>query len=93
VTTAPTGPRRPVGVDRPCRACGRPIYFNYKGPIDGLCGRCTDRAMSRARPVAGRPRRSLLPARDRRARAALLLVVFLAGVAAWILLRPHLALL
>jgi hypothetical protein len=35
--------RRPtVGLDTPCRKCGRPIYFNYRGPVEGLCGRCTD---------------------------------------------------
>ena len=35
--------RRPtVGLDTPCKKCGRPIYYNYKGPVEGLCGRCTD---------------------------------------------------
>jgi len=35
--------KRPtVGLDTPCRKCGRPIYYNYKGPVEGLCGRCTD---------------------------------------------------
>lgn len=43
--TAPLPPKskRPtVGLDAPCRKCGRPIYYNYKGPVEGLCGRCTD---------------------------------------------------
>jgi hypothetical protein len=31
-----------VGLDVPCQKCGRPIYYNYKGPVDGLCGRCSD---------------------------------------------------
>jgi len=36
-------PKRPtVGLDVPCKKCGRPIYFNYKGPVEGLCGRCAD---------------------------------------------------
>lgn len=93
MTTASTGPRRPVGVDRPCRACGRPIYFNYKGPIEGLCGRCTDRELARARPVSVRRRRSILPGREGVARAALFVAVFLAGLVAGILLRPYLPLL
>ena len=37
-------PRRPrtVGLDKPCRKCGRPIHHTYVGPVEGLCGRCTD---------------------------------------------------
>jgi len=38
----PRNKRPTVGLDVPCRKCGRPIYFNYKGPVEGLCGRCTD---------------------------------------------------
>jgi hypothetical protein len=39
----PARPLRPkVGLDKPCAKCGRPIYFNYKGPVEGLCGRCAD---------------------------------------------------
>jgi hypothetical protein len=40
-------PLRPtVGLDEPCRQCGDPIYYNYRGPIEGLCGKCTDRQTS-----------------------------------------------
>ena len=35
-----------VGLDKPCSQCGQPIYFNYRGPIEGICGRCTDRALA-----------------------------------------------
>ena len=31
-----------MGLDKPCQKCGKPIYFNYKGPVEGLCGRCSD---------------------------------------------------
>ncbi len=41
-----------VGLDKPCSQCGQPIYFNYRGPIEGICGKCTDRALaSRKRTV------------------------------------------
>jgi hypothetical protein len=49
------GPERPrnarptVGLDSPCRQCGQPIYYNYKGPIEGVCGKCTDRMRHSAR--------------------------------------------
>jgi hypothetical protein len=49
-------PRPVVGLDKPCRKCGQPIYFRYKGPIEGLCGRCTD-AHRRAKPLARNSRR------------------------------------
>ena len=35
-----------VGLDKPCSQCGQPIYFNYRGPIEGICGRCADRALA-----------------------------------------------
>ena len=90
MATAPTGPRRPIAVDRPCRACGEPIYFNYKGPIEGLCGRCTDRERARRLPVPAR-RHLRLPRLPRAAaRALVFLAVFLAGVAVGVLLRPYL---
>jgi hypothetical protein len=31
-----------VGLDVPCKKCGRPIYYNYKGPVEGVCGKCSD---------------------------------------------------
>jgi hypothetical protein len=47
-------PRPKVGLDEPCRQCGSPIYFNYRGPVPGLCGKCTDRS----RKPKGRLRKS-----------------------------------
>jgi len=41
--------RPAVGLDEPCQKCGRPIYYNYKGPVAGLCGRCTDGSKKAAR--------------------------------------------
>lgn len=34
--------RPPLSADAPCRQCGQPIYFNYRGPVEGVCGKCTD---------------------------------------------------
>ena len=39
---ADRNPRPTVGLDEPCGKCGRPIYFNYQGPVKGICGRCSD---------------------------------------------------
>ena len=36
------GPKT-VGLDKSCRVCGKPIHFNYAGPVDGVCGRCVDK--------------------------------------------------
>ena len=33
---------RTVGLDRKCRLCDGAIYFNYRGPVQGVCGRCVD---------------------------------------------------
>jgi hypothetical protein len=38
-----------VGLDEPCRECGEPIYYNYKGPVEGICGKCTDRVRKASR--------------------------------------------
>ncbi|HEX5136711.1 MAG TPA: hypothetical protein VFY93_07050 [Planctomycetota bacterium] len=47
----PPRQKRPtVGLDVPCTKCGRPIYYNYKGPVDGVCGRCTDTIRKPQRP-------------------------------------------
>ena len=48
-----TLPRRPrtVGLDKPCRVCGKPIHYTYSGPVEGICGRCADK----------RPRRRVRP--------------------------------
>jgi hypothetical protein len=55
-TPIPQKPKRPtVGLDVPCKKCGKPIYFNYRGPVEGLCGRCTD--TSRKPPRFARSRR------------------------------------
>ncbi len=80
-------PPRTVGLDKPCAKCGRPVSYLYKGPVEGVCGRCSDsrrRTPTRAhahgivvdRRRAGRRGRSNLVAV-----IALLLVVGAAGVA------------
>jgi hypothetical protein len=51
-----TASMRTVGLDKPCKVCGRPVYFNYKGPVEGVCGRCSDRKRRPSR----RRRRGLL---------------------------------
>lgn len=80
----PPKTRRPtVGLDAPCQKCGRPIYFNYKGPVEGLCGRCTDGG---ARSTAARFSRSrrigFFEGRGRRRRIAGTVVVAVAAFAA-----------
>ena len=37
-------PRRPrtVGLDKPCSKCGAVIHHSYVGPVEGVCGRCSD---------------------------------------------------
>ena len=81
---------RAVGLDRPCNHCGKPIYYNYKGPIDGLCGRCADKALSR-RPRRDRTR-TVLVRRNGRSAALWLLVLlaFAAGAVAVIFFRRYL---
>ncbi len=48
-TLPPKNKRPTVGLDAPCQKCGRPIYYNYKGPVEGLCGRCADGSRQPAR--------------------------------------------
>ena len=38
---------RKVGLDKPCGMCSGTIYFSYCGPIEGICGKCTDDLRSR----------------------------------------------
>jgi len=38
----PRTQRPPLGADVPCRQCGEPIYYNYRGPVEGVCGKCSD---------------------------------------------------
>lgn len=48
---------RKVGLDKPCTLCGQPIHHSYRGPVEGVCGRCTDRIARKhrgARPATGR---------------------------------------
>lgn len=86
-TPHPKKPLRPaLGLDVPCSQCGRPIYYNYKGPVAGLCGRCSDGSR---KPVARftRSRRiGFFAGRQRRRRiAATVLAIVAAGVAAFFL--------
>ena len=41
-----------MGLDKPCRVCGKPIHYTYAGPVEGVCGSCTDKRRSggRVRP-------------------------------------------
>lgn len=84
-------PARTVGLDKPCEICGKPVYYNYKSPVEGLCGRCADQVRRRRDPRYPRLHR---PGR-RRSRwpllAALALTV-LVGAALALLLGPYLGL-
>ncbi len=77
----PTKPlRATVGLDKPCRKCGRPIYFNYKGPVDGLCGRCSDTGKRTPVPFARSRRISFFHRRGRGAASNTLFAVVLLAV-------------
>ncbi len=34
--------KRKVALDEPCRLCDQEIYFGYRGPVQGVCGKCVD---------------------------------------------------
>ncbi|MHC4223721.1 MAG: hypothetical protein ACYSX0_01760 [Planctomycetota bacterium] len=81
--------QRAVGLDKPCSQCGQPIYYNYKGPVEGICGRCTDRALRNRR--IERTRTVVRGGSSGRGtRLLALLVAFLAGAAAMYLAYPYL---
>jgi len=89
-TPKSAGLGRKVGLDKPCRMCGEPIYFGYQSPIEGLCGRCADRKLRAHRSKGGT--RTLIVQRDRR-RAGFwvaVLLAFLAGAVGMYLAGPHL---
>ena len=49
-------PKNPgVGLDKECERCDGIVSYAFKGPIPGLCGKCTDREMAeRRRRARGR---------------------------------------
>ena len=47
---APPAANRKLGLDTPCNVCGKAIYFNYQGPLDGICGNCTDHLRRKLAP-------------------------------------------
>jgi len=82
--------RRPrtVGLDKPCSKCGAPIHHTYAGPVEGVCGRCTDnrrRKRVRTRRVALHGNRPA-PKRRSTASAVVLISVVMVGGAAAVLL-------
>ena len=79
-----------MGLDQPCGSCGQPIYFNYEGPFEGVCGRCTDRMVAK-HSGRGKRRTPVIPGSESRGTSSLAWVlVFLAGAAAGILAGPYL---
>ena len=90
-TRLPNQAQRTVGLDKPCTQCGRPIYYNYQGPVEGLCGRCADHRQKASSRRSGRTR-TILVDRSRPATKTAVLVVFgiLVGAAAMFLVYPHL---
>jgi hypothetical protein len=86
----PNQAQRTVGLDKPCTQCGRPIYFNYQGPIEGVCGRCADRRRTGSRP-ARRTRTILVDRSGPGTKTGLLVILgILLGALAMYLVFPHL---
>jgi len=85
----PPAAKRKVGLDRPCRVCGEAIYYNYKGPIDGVCGRCADRQL-RKRGAKTRTRTVVVEKSARLRGVLVFLAGALAGAVAMYLAYPHL---
>jgi len=54
-TPTKSAQQRKLGLDKPCSMCGSAIYYNYKGPIEGICGKCTDQMRRRLSPRSGSP--------------------------------------
>jgi len=88
----PTHPhqRRGLGLDTPCSMCGEEIYYNYKGPFEGVCGRCTDRVI--AKRTRAKTSRTVVVERIRARRGRLLVVLlaFLLGALVATALSPYL---
>ena len=93
--SAPPPPqaRQTLALDRPCTVCGDPIYHNYQGPVEGVCGKCADQT------TRGRRRRRHQPSGPTVIRRggirpgvvfALMLLAFAAGAVAMHLAAPHL---
>jgi hypothetical protein len=88
VSTQPkTAQNRKLGLDKPCSMCGSAIYFNYKGPMDGICGKCTDQLRRRLSP---RGSDAMNGAGARRAAGSFgwgsLILAFLCGAAAAVII-------
>ena len=84
-----TGPRT-VGLDKPCRDCGQTIYYGYKGPIEGLCGRCADKRLKSRTHTKTRTLVRETEGMSAVAHTALIVLAFAAGAAAMYFAYPHL---
>jgi hypothetical protein len=82
--TSKTAQNRKLGMDKPCSQCGSPIYFNYSGPLDGICGKCTDVLRRRLAPRQGAHGHGLSGQSNRRRGFGWISITlaFLAGAAA-----------
>jgi len=45
---------RTIGLDKPCRVCGKPVHRTYSALTDGVCGGCADKRRP-APPKGTRP--------------------------------------
>ena len=82
--TSKSPQNRKLGMDKPCSQCGSPIYFNYSGPLDGICGKCTDVVRRRLAPRQGAQTHGLNgPSKRRRGFGwGAVTLAFMAGAAA-----------
>ena len=87
---SPNQAQRTVGLDKACRVCGQTIYYNYQGPIDGLCGRCADRSLTKHRRP-GKTKKVYVEGQGQPAKTGLLFFFgVLAGAAAMYIAYPYL---
>ncbi|MHC4939943.1 MAG: hypothetical protein ACYTHK_13320 [Planctomycetota bacterium] len=86
-TPTKSAQKRKLGLDKPCSMCGSAIYFNYSGPLEGICGKCTDQLRRRLSPRAGGPGGGRLAGREKSGFGiGSLILAFLCGAAAAVII-------
>jgi len=71
---------RTLKADKPCKMCGKPVHYTYQGPVEGVCGRCTDKRRARRRNVRPYHRGMVVERRPGRRRSTAATVLLIALV-------------